>query len=78
MPPFKHHIFVCENQRDPSDPRGCCTRGFRVDEFETIGHLIADVLEGLADNVGDMSGLEARVKHEVVAMTREFPIYQSQ
>jgi (2Fe-2S) ferredoxin len=24
MPPFKHHIFICENQRDPSDPRGCC------------------------------------------------------
>ena len=21
---FKHHLFVCENQRDPSDPRGCC------------------------------------------------------
>jgi len=24
MPGFKHHIFICENQRDPSDPRGCC------------------------------------------------------
>jgi (2Fe-2S) ferredoxin len=21
---FRHHVFVCENQRDPSDPRGCC------------------------------------------------------
>jgi len=21
---FQHHLFVCENQRDPSDPRGCC------------------------------------------------------
>jgi (2Fe-2S) ferredoxin len=21
---FRHHLFVCENQRDPSDPRGCC------------------------------------------------------
>lgn len=21
---FKHHVFVCENWRDPSDPRGCC------------------------------------------------------
>ena len=53
------------------------TRGFRVDEFETIGHLIADVLEGLADNVADMSGLEARVMREVVAMTAKFPIYRN-
>ena len=21
---FRHHVFICENQRDPSDPRGCC------------------------------------------------------
>jgi len=21
---FRHHLFVCENRRDPSDPRGCC------------------------------------------------------
>jgi (2Fe-2S) ferredoxin len=21
---FSHHVFVCENRRDPSDPRGCC------------------------------------------------------
>lgn len=24
MPGFKYHIFICENQRDVSDPRGCC------------------------------------------------------
>lgn len=24
MPRFTRHIFVCENLRDPSDPRGCC------------------------------------------------------
>lgn len=24
MPPYERHVFVCENQRDPSDPRGCC------------------------------------------------------
>ena len=22
---FRHHVFVCENVRDPSDPRGCCS-----------------------------------------------------
>jgi (2Fe-2S) ferredoxin len=21
---FQHHVFVCENRRDPADPRGCC------------------------------------------------------
>ena len=53
------------------------TRGFRVAEFETIGQLIADVLEGLADNVADLSGLEARAMREVVAMTAKFPIYRN-
>ena len=24
MPPYERHVFVCENVRDPSDPRGCC------------------------------------------------------
>ncbi len=24
VPNYTHHIFVCENLRDPSDPRGCC------------------------------------------------------
>lgn len=22
---FRHHVFVCENERDPSDRRGCCS-----------------------------------------------------
>lgn len=26
MPRFQHHIFFCENERDPSDPRGSCSR----------------------------------------------------
>jgi len=24
MPTFQRHVFVCENERDPSNPRGCC------------------------------------------------------
>lgn len=24
MPKFKHHIFICTNQRPPENPRGCC------------------------------------------------------
>lgn len=26
MPGYQHHIFFCENARDPSDPRGSCSR----------------------------------------------------
>ena len=25
MPPYERHVFVCENLRDPGDPRGCCS-----------------------------------------------------
>ncbi|MCB1059648.1 MAG: (2Fe-2S) ferredoxin domain-containing protein [Calditrichaeota bacterium] len=24
MSRFKYHVFVCENRRDPDDPKGCC------------------------------------------------------
>jgi (2Fe-2S) ferredoxin len=24
MARYEKHIFICENKRDPSDPRGCC------------------------------------------------------
>ncbi|MFA7229083.1 MAG: (2Fe-2S) ferredoxin domain-containing protein [Melioribacteraceae bacterium] len=24
MARFEKHIFICENRRDPNDPRGCC------------------------------------------------------
>src|SRR3989304_9380 len=24
VPRFRYHIFICENRREPSDPRGCC------------------------------------------------------
>ena len=24
MPPLTRHLFVCTNERDPSNPKGCC------------------------------------------------------
>ena len=24
MPPLERHVFVCENARDPDNPKGCC------------------------------------------------------
>ena len=41
---FKHHIFVCINQRPKGDPRGCCAdlgsvdlHGFFKKEVERLG-----------------------------------------
>jgi (2Fe-2S) ferredoxin len=26
MPPLERHLFVCLNQRDPGNPKGCCAQ----------------------------------------------------
>ena len=52
------------------------TRGFGTAEFAQIGHLIGDVLDGLAANPDDNGAVEARVRNEVRALCRAFPIYQ--
>ena len=51
------------------------TRGFGVDEFRTVGHLIGDVLDGLAENREDNSAAEAEVREKVRTLCRAFPIY---
>ena len=51
------------------------TRGFGVAEFQTVGNLISDVLDGLAVNGEDNSAVEARVRAEVEALCKRFPIY---
>jgi glycine hydroxymethyltransferase len=52
------------------------TRGFGPVEFRQIGHLIADVVEGLGTHgeAGDPQ-VEARVRRDVLDLTRRFPIY---
>jgi glycine hydroxymethyltransferase len=52
------------------------TRGFGVAEFQEIGHMIADVLEGLRNKGehGD-AAVEADVKARVRALCERFPIY---
>ena len=49
------------------------TRGFGVAEFRTVGNLLADVLDGLAQ--GDSDGVERRVREEVRTLCARFPIY---
>jgi len=50
------------------------TRGFGVAEFRQVGTWIGEVLDGVAAG-GDNSAVEAKVKSEVLALTKRFPIY---
>ena len=52
------------------------TRGFGVAEFQEIGRMIAEVLEGLAKNGEAGNGaIEAAVKAKAIALCDKFPIY---
>ncbi len=52
------------------------TRGFGVAEFQFIGRLFAEVLDGLAAN-GEAGNakVEARVREQAIALTERFPMY---
>jgi glycine hydroxymethyltransferase len=50
------------------------TRGFGPAEFQQIGKWIGEVLDGLGQG-GDNSAVEAKVRAEVLALTKRFPIY---
>ncbi|HEY5607668.1 MAG TPA: serine hydroxymethyltransferase [Alphaproteobacteria bacterium] len=52
------------------------TRGFGMAEFQEIGGLINEVLDGLATaNAGDNSRVEGSVRKRVAELCRRFPIY---
>ncbi|MCC7259571.1 MAG: serine hydroxymethyltransferase [Alphaproteobacteria bacterium] len=51
------------------------TRGFGVAEFTQIGHLIGDVLDGLAQDVDNNGKTEANVLKAVEQLCDRFPIY---
>jgi glycine hydroxymethyltransferase len=50
------------------------TRGFGPDEFRQVGRWIGEVLDGLSRGE-DNTAVEAKVKAEVLALTKRFPIY---
>jgi glycine hydroxymethyltransferase len=53
------------------------SRGFGVAEFQQIGHLIADVLDGIAKNGPDGDAqVETQVRAKVHALCARFPIYR--
>jgi glycine hydroxymethyltransferase len=52
------------------------TRGFGVAEFQEIGRLISEVLDGLAKNGEEgNAAVEAAVKAKAIALCDRFPIY---
>ena len=51
------------------------TRGFGVSEFEKIGEMIVDVLDGLASNGKENSSVEVAVRRRVGELCSQFPIY---
>jgi len=48
-------------------------RGFGVEEFDSIGNLIADVLDSMS--TGDETTVAEATRRRVSAMTEAFPIY---
>ncbi len=53
------------------------SRGFGTAEFRTVGHLIGDVLDGLAAHPDDNSAAEAAAAAQARALCARFPIYRA-
>jgi glycine hydroxymethyltransferase len=85
---LEHAGITCNKNGIPFDPEkptvtsgirlgspAATTRGFGPAEFRRVGELIVEVLDGLAASPGDNSKMERKVKAEVEALCRRFPIY---
>jgi glycine hydroxymethyltransferase len=51
------------------------TRGFGIAEFQEVGRMIVEVLDGLAAQPDDNAATEARVRAEVGELCARFPVY---
>ena len=51
------------------------TRGFKSQEFKTVGNLITKVIKGLSENPNNNTKIEKEVQKEVVGLCADFPIY---
>ena len=80
--------FTCNKNGVPNDPEkptvtsgirlgtaAGCSRGFGSVEFRVIGHMINDVLDGLAANPEGDANAEKAARARVSAICAEFPIY---
>jgi len=87
---LEHANITCNKNGVPFDPLppavtsgvrlgtpAATTRGFGVAEFELVGDLIAEVLDGLvkAGEGGDNSATEQAVQKCVIELCQKFPIY---
>jgi glycine hydroxymethyltransferase len=85
---LERSLITCNKNAVPNDPEkptvtsgvrvgspAATTRGFGIREFETVGELIGDVLDGLAANPDDNSAAEAAVRARVAELCRRFPVY---
>lgn len=54
---------------------GATTRGLGIDEFERLGALIAEVLEGQRANPDDNTAVERKVRASVGEIAARFPTY---
>lgn len=85
-------FITCNKNGVPNDPQSpfvtsgirlgtpaATTRGFGPDEFQKVGEMILEVVNGLsaAGQDGDNSAVEEAVKAKVIALTDKFPVYQS-
>ncbi|MEP7731192.1 serine hydroxymethyltransferase [Marinomonas primoryensis] len=52
------------------------SRGFGIEEFRQVGHLISDVIDGLVAMPEGNPEVEARVLSEVKELCKRFPLYR--
>ncbi|MEC8622837.1 MAG: serine hydroxymethyltransferase, partial [Pseudomonadota bacterium] len=52
------------------------SRGFGTVEFEEVGNMIVDVLDGLAGNGNDNGAVEQAIRKRVSNLTGKFPVYR--
>jgi glycine hydroxymethyltransferase len=73
--PFDTAPFTVTSGIRLGTPAGT-TRGFNEADFRTVGHLIIEVLDGLAKNGEAGNGkVEKAVKSKVLSLTKKYPIY---
>lgn len=80
--------FTCNKNSVPGDPQkptitsgirlgtaAGCSRGFGPEEFTTIGHLIGNVLDALAQSSDGDATVEKETREKVRALCASHPIY---
>ena len=80
--------IICNKNAVPNDPEkpsitsglrvgtpAGTTRGFGVHEFEDIGDMIADIIDGIKLTNGENEVMENVVREKVLEICRAFPIY---